>query len=235
MEELRGYKAELDAWVDDNEPEQWAASKFGKERWGIMNNNVIERWNNCMRRLLPMLVPWLVSWHLGKLRKKTNKHKQDMMKWKNVEGERIEQKLADSYQKMGCIVAVDCYSFMLGEYSVELTNDRKLMVKLGQQTRTCRVWQTRGIPCCHALAMIAKASLWVYDYVHPIYKTATQQIIYNQLVHPMETHDMGIVDTKTRRVVGGDEFDDDYNHCILLPTNGRQPGGPQSKRRESQT
>jgi len=41
LEELRGYKAELDAWVDDNEPEQWPASKFGKERWGRMNNNVI--------------------------------------------------------------------------------------------------------------------------------------------------------------------------------------------------
>jgi len=40
--ELRGYKGELGAWVDDNEPEQWAASKFGKERWGRMNNNVIE-------------------------------------------------------------------------------------------------------------------------------------------------------------------------------------------------
>ncbi|KAJ8425493.1 LOW QUALITY PROTEIN: hypothetical protein Cgig2_029575 [Carnegiea gigantea] len=72
-----------------------------------------------------------------------------------------------------------------------------------QQSQTCtyRVWQTRGIPCYHALAVIAKANLWVYDYVHPIYKTATQQIIYNQLVHPMETHDMGIVDAKTGRVV----------------------------------
>jgi len=42
LEELRGYKAELSAWVNDSEPEQWAASKFGKERWGRMNNNVIE-------------------------------------------------------------------------------------------------------------------------------------------------------------------------------------------------
>jgi len=120
-----------------------------------------------------MPVPWLVSGHLEKLRKKIDKHKWGMIKWKNGVGERIEQKLADTYQKMGCIAAVECYSLMLGEYSVELTNSRKLMVKLGQQTCTCRTWQTRGIPCCHALAVIAKANLWVYDYVHPIYKTAT--------------------------------------------------------------
>ncbi|KAJ8443355.1 hypothetical protein Cgig2_015836 [Carnegiea gigantea] len=103
--------------------------------------------------------------HLEKLGKKMDKDKQDMMKWKNGVGERIEQKLADTYSKMGCIAAVECYSLI-------------------------------------------------------------------QLVHPMETHDMGIVDAKTGRVVGGDEFDDDYDHCILPPTNGRQPCRPPSKRRE---
>jgi len=85
------------------------------------------------------------------------------------------------------------------------------------------------------LAVITKANLWVYDYVHPIYKTVTQQIIYNQLVYPMETHDMGTVKGKSERVVGGDDLDDDYNRCILPPNNGRQPGRPPSKRRESQT
>ena len=85
-----------------------------------------------------MPVPWLVSGHLEKLRKKINKHKQDILKWKNGVGKRIEQKLANTYKKMGCIAIVECYSLMLGEYSVELTNNRKLVMKLGQQTCTCR-------------------------------------------------------------------------------------------------
>ncbi|KAJ8419354.1 hypothetical protein Cgig2_016510 [Carnegiea gigantea] len=50
----------------------------------------------------------------------------------NGVGERIEQKLADTYKKMGYIAAVEYYSFMLYEYSVELTNNCKLVVKLGQ-------------------------------------------------------------------------------------------------------
>ncbi|KAJ8420422.1 hypothetical protein Cgig2_012535 [Carnegiea gigantea] len=40
-------------------------------------------------------------------------HKQDIVKWKNGVGERIEQKLADTYQKIGCIAVVECYSVML--------------------------------------------------------------------------------------------------------------------------
>jgi len=93
----------------------------------------------------------------------------------------------------------------------------------------------RGTPCCHALAIIAKAKLWVYDYVHPIYKTVTQQLIYSQLVHPMETHDMGTVDGKTGQVIVGDELDEDYDRCILPPNNGRQYRRLSSKRRESHT
>ncbi|KAJ8429410.1 LOW QUALITY PROTEIN: hypothetical protein Cgig2_025597 [Carnegiea gigantea] len=60
-----------------------------------------------------------------KLGKKMDKHKQDILKWKNG---RIEQKLADTYKKMGYIAAMECYSLMLGEYSVELTNGRKLVL-----------------------------------------------------------------------------------------------------------
>ncbi|KAJ8425909.1 hypothetical protein Cgig2_015727 [Carnegiea gigantea] len=114
--------------------------------------------------------------------------RKDIVKW-NREGERIELKLAVTYQKMGCIATVECYSVLLGEYSVELTNNRKL--------------------------------------------SATQKVTYNQLVHLMETHDMGKVNKKTGVVVSRKELDDDYNRCILSPNNGRHPGRPPSKRIES--
>ncbi|KAJ8441226.1 hypothetical protein Cgig2_033950 [Carnegiea gigantea] len=65
-----------------------------------------------------------------KLGKKMDKHKHEILKWKNGVGERIE--LADTYKKMSCIAAVECYSLMFDKYSVELTNSRKLVAKLGQ-------------------------------------------------------------------------------------------------------
>ena len=67
------------------------------------------------------------------------------------------------------------------------------------------------------------------------YKSATQKVTYNQLVHPMKTHNMGKVDEKTTVVVGGEELDDDYNRCILSPNNGRHPGGLPLKWIEPQT
>ena len=101
-----------------------------------MNNNVTKILNNQIRQLCPMPVPWLVNDHLEKFRKKMDKHRQDILKWKNEVGQMIEQKLAGTYKKMGCIAALECYGLILDEYSVELTNNRKLIVKLGQATCT---------------------------------------------------------------------------------------------------
>jgi len=39
----------------------------------------------------------------------------------------------------------------------------------------------------------------------------------------------------TGLVVGGEELNDEYNRYILPHNNGRQPGSPPSKHRESQT
>ena len=57
-----------------------------------------------------MLVPWCLNDHLEKLEKKMDKYKQDILKWKNRVGERIEQKLSNTYNKMGSIATVECYS-----------------------------------------------------------------------------------------------------------------------------
>jgi len=85
-----------------------------------------------------MLVSWLVSGHLEMFGKKSDKHKQDIKKWNNEVGERIEQKLPDKYNKMRSIAIVEYYSLLLGEYSVEMTNNRKLVVKLDHKTYTCK-------------------------------------------------------------------------------------------------
>jgi len=46
LEELRKFKHELAVWVERNELERWVQAKFRKERWGRLNNNAIESWNN---------------------------------------------------------------------------------------------------------------------------------------------------------------------------------------------
>jgi len=67
LDEMRRFKRELALWVEKNEPQRWAQSKFKKERWGKLNNNPMESWNNWMRKLRAMSIPWLLLGHLQKV------------------------------------------------------------------------------------------------------------------------------------------------------------------------
>ena len=123
----------------------------------------------------------------------------------------------------------------IGEYSVRLTNDRCLVVRLRDGTCSCKWWQLCGLPCVHAMAVIEREKLYVYDYVNPCYKALPQRTIYMNAVHPMETHDTRVVDGGTGLVVGGDDLDEDFNRRILPPKNPRGAGRPKKRRVESQT
>ncbi|KAJ8440868.1 hypothetical protein Cgig2_022724 [Carnegiea gigantea] len=115
-------------------------------------------------------------------------------KWKNGVGERIEKKLKKTYENMGSVMEVQRFNRGIGEYSVRLSNDRCLVVRLSEGTCSCKWWQLRGLPCVHAMAVIEREKFNVYDYVSPCYKAPMQRTIYMNVIHPMETHDVGIVD-----------------------------------------
>ena len=85
-EELRKFKRQLAEWVDGNKPEQWAQSKFSKDRWGKLNNNLVESWNNWMRKPRSLSIPWLLIGHIQKLGQKWDKRKAEVDKWVNSLG-----------------------------------------------------------------------------------------------------------------------------------------------------
>ncbi|KAJ8430713.1 hypothetical protein Cgig2_000278 [Carnegiea gigantea] len=95
--------------------------------------------------------------------------------------------------------------------------------------------ELRGLPCVHAMAVIEREKLYVYDYVNPCNKAPTQRTIYMNEIHPMKTHDTGVVDGDIGLVVRGDDLDEDFNRCIPPPKNPRGAGRPRKRRGESQT
>ncbi|KAJ8432093.1 hypothetical protein Cgig2_001174 [Carnegiea gigantea] len=166
---------------------------------------------------------------------KVDKRKTELQKWKNGVGGRIKMKLQKTLANIGCVAYVKPFNTALGEYGVSLTNNRSLVVNLARRTCSCKWWQLQGLPCAHAMAVIDKHKLWVYDYVSDYYKWAAQGTIYMNSILPMETHDSATVENAIGLVVGGDALDDGYNRTILPPINPRPQGRPRQRRIESQT
>ena len=114
-------------------------------------------------------------------------------KWKNGVGERIEKKLRKTYENTGFVVEVQRYSRGIGEYSVRLTNDRCLVVRLRDGTCSCKWWQLRGLPCVYAMAVIDREKLSVYDYVNPCYKAPMQRTIWRHMIPELLTVRQGLL------------------------------------------
>ena len=138
MDELRKFQRELAVWVEDNEPERWAQSKFLKDRWGRLNNNAIESWNKWMRSLRSMPIPWLIVGHIQKIGLKYEKRKKEMQLWKDGVGSKIEHKLRETLGLVGSVTDIKLFSSTTGEYGVLLTNNRRLVVNLTRRTCNCR-------------------------------------------------------------------------------------------------
>src|SRR5579859_6889505 len=106
------------------------------------------------------------------------------------------------------------------------------VINIGERTCSCRIWQSTGIPCGHALAVLCRygydpntytKQFFTLDYFHKTYK--------NAIFHPL-TGDY----TQSLQYPLGDDEDDiedlsDIDEDPLLPPSTRRPAGRPKKRR----
>jgi len=96
-------------------------------------------------------------------------------KWKNGVGERVETNLKKELAKAESVIEVQMYNRVTGEYSVQLTNSRCLVVNPSSRECSCGWWQGQGIPCKHAMTVIKKDKKWVYEYVDVVTRLPRRQ------------------------------------------------------------
>ena len=157
--------------------------------------------------------------HQQKVGLKWDRRKAEMQKWANNVRDRIEKKLTTKLASTDSVIDVQLYDRGCGEYSVQLSNSRCLVVTLSKGKCSYKWWRIKGFPCRHGMAVIRKEKEWVYDFVNVCYKSCKQRLCYMNTVHLMETHEMATVDDTTGRVTGGTALDDDFNRRILPPIN----------------
>ena len=98
-----------------------------------------------------MSIPWLLTGHIQKLGQKWDKQKAEVEKWVNVVGGRIKKELKRAYDEAESVIDVQLYNSGRGEYAIQLSNGRWLVVNLTNGTCSCRWWQISRISmqACH--------------------------------------------------------------------------------------
>ncbi|KAL6324844.1 hypothetical protein AAG906_018371 [Vitis piasezkii] len=137
MFELWKYNDALAKWVEENEPEHWAMSKFPKQRWDKMTTNLAESFNAWLRNERHHSICTFLMEHMAKLGSMLVKHKEESNNWKGYIGPKIEEKVQQKIAK-GEVYPVT--PFINGIFGVSI-GTTFLNVDIMKRTCTCRGWE----------------------------------------------------------------------------------------------
>ena len=81
------------AWIEQNEPEHWAISKFPKKRWEKMTTNLVESFNAWLRNERHHSICSFIIEHMTKLGAMLVQHKAESNAWKGIIRPKMEEKV----------------------------------------------------------------------------------------------------------------------------------------------
>ncbi|XP_019078111.1 uncharacterized protein LOC104880614 [Vitis vinifera] len=226
MEKLKTYNSDLAKWVEENNPQHWAMSKFAKKRWDKMTTNLAESFNAWLKEERHYTIFNLVMTHMDKFAHLACDHMGSTKNWKAAIGPKTEEKLLENIIKSGSLPVYPYVGGVFKVFNMKVYVD----VNLRERTCTCKAWQMAGIPCENACAAIRQMKQDVYEYVDSYFKLPVQQLIYSGHFNSIPNHNMPIVDADgcVRDAQGR------LYPSLKPPCSKRPPGRPRHRRIESQ-
>lgn len=165
-------------------PEHWSRAFFKiGANCDSVDNNMCESFNNSIMdaRYYPVISMCEAIRKKVMVRIQENRAKAE--KWTGTICPNIFKKL-----KINILRSGSCDVLWNGEdgFEVQEKEDRRYIVNLVGRTCTCRYWQLSGLPCCHAISCIYKASKLLDDFIAPCFTKADYLKTYAHVLQPVE-------------------------------------------------
>ncbi|XP_073308838.1 uncharacterized protein [Primulina huaijiensis] len=198
-------------------PESWANAWFPGNRWGVINNNIAECWNNWVKaaRFLPIVA--MVDQIRIQIMDIMHRRREASMGMIKILSPSKENVLAKTYAESRSLKVLKACS-----WSFEVVDgDKSFAVDLCATTCSCKAWQLNRLPCKHACAAIESKALSLYDFCDKYFKTDSYRETYRGILNPIPTFEMH-------------EPNPDHPIMINPPDVRSQPGRRRTQRIASQ-
>jgi MULE transposase domain/SWIM zinc finger/MuDR family transposase len=231
LENMRTINSKAVDWLlSTTQPIHWAEIYFPGRRYGHLTSNIAESLNAWIleARELPILAM------LERIR-------HQLMKWfaerREAEVETqglLVNKIALEIQAI--TTRARRYRYLQSTdttYEVQSGETlREYLVDLGTQSCSCRVWQSRGYPCSHAVAIILSLKENPQLHAQSFYTLEFYRKVYqNAIIHPLTLdYNQPLLYNESNEQ---SEEEDDEN-VVLPPSTKRPPGRPPKRRIPSQ-
>ncbi|XP_073137997.1 uncharacterized protein [Henckelia pumila] len=198
-------------------PESWANALFPGNRWGVINNNIAESWNNWVKAARHLPIVAMVDHICLQI--------MDMMHRRRETTMRMVKRLSPSKENVVAKTYAESRSLKVHKacgWSFEVVDgDKSFGVDLSARTCSCRAWQINRLPCKHACAAIESKSLSLYDFCDKYFHIELYREAYKGILNPIPTFNM---------------YDSNPEHPSIInaPDVRIQPGRRRTKRIPSQ-
>jgi len=169
------------------DPQHWSRAFFRiGSNCDSVDNNICESFNNSIldARFFPV-----ISMNEA-IRKKVmiriQENRSRVEKWPGTICPNVFRKLKLNIERSRC-----CLVLWNGAdgFEVQEKEGRKYVVNMVKGTCTCGYWQLSGLPCCHTISCIYKASKKLDDYIAPCYTIHAYKKTYAHVLQPIEGPD----------------------------------------------
>jgi hypothetical protein len=161
-------------------PEHWSRAFFKLgSNCASVDNNMCESFNNNILEVRFYPVISMCEHIRKKLMVRIQENRTRSAKWTRMVCPNVFKML-----KMNIELSSKCYVLWNGEdgFEVQERDDRKYIVNLQKRECNCRYWQLLGLPCCHAISSIYKASFKIEDYIAPCYNIEAYKNTYQHVL-----------------------------------------------------
>ncbi|XP_073022649.1 uncharacterized protein [Primulina eburnea] len=205
------------AFIHKSEPESWDNALFRGNRWGVINNNIAECWNNWVKPACCLRVVSMVD-HI-------RVERMNMMHRRCEATLGMVKELSPAKEKAVMRTYIESRTLRVHRscgWKFEVVDgDKTCAVDLNEWTCSCRTWQIHMLPCKHACATIESKSMSVYAFCDNFFKTDMYRQTYKCIINPIPIFDMY-------------EFNGDEGYVINAPDVRSQPGHRRTQRIPSQ-
>ncbi|XP_075483082.1 uncharacterized protein LOC142523241 [Primulina tabacum] len=204
-------------FIVNSEPQSWANALFLGNRWGVINNNIAECWNNWVKAARYLPIVGMVDHIRVQI--------MNMMHERRESTAIMVKELSPKKEKAIGSVYVESRKLRVHRscnWRFEVVDGEKsFAIDLIAMTCSCRYWQINKLPCKHACAAIESKSMSFYDFCDKYFKIEMYRQTYRGIINPIPTFDIN------------ESYLDDGN-VINAPDVRSQPGRRKAKRIPSQ-
>ena len=221
----------VDWLLSHTQPVHWAEIYFHGRRYGHLTSNIAESLN-----------AWILEARELPIMAMLERIRQQLMKWfterrgKEVETQGLlVSKIALEIKSL--TTRARRYRYLQSTdttYEVQSAETlREYLVNLETRSCSCRLWQSYGYPCGHALSIILSLKENPQAYAEKFYTLEFYRKVYQHaIIHPLTLdHSQPLLYQEPEE---NEESDDDDENVVLPPSTKRPPGRPPKRRKPSQ-